>query len=190
MFPAVMVVCTVLLIQTERDGRGMQKMLSLPVNRSWLCLAKFILLAVLAAILMLLMTAGYYVSAVVAGGLQGYDFLLSISYVLPIVVRLFLASIPMLTFFWMLAVCIVAPVFSVGAALASIVPSVLMLNTEYWFLYPMSYPFYLIMEEQARLTGQAVEMESVLLPWGLTAAAVTILCLLVSCLCFGREERR
>ena len=54
----------------------------------------------------------------------------------------------MLTFFWMLAVCIVAPVFSVGAALASIVPSVLMLNTKYWFLYPMSYPFYLIMEER------------------------------------------
>ena len=38
MIPASLVVCTVLLIQTERSHRGIVKMLSLPVSTAKLCL--------------------------------------------------------------------------------------------------------------------------------------------------------
>lgn len=41
MFPASLVVCTVLLTQSERTNKGLQKMLSLPVNPQLFCLAKF-----------------------------------------------------------------------------------------------------------------------------------------------------
>ena len=37
--------------------------------------------------------------------------------------------------FWMIANLIQTPVFSVGIGLASIVPSVLMINTKIWFAY-------------------------------------------------------
>ena len=47
MIPASLVICTVLLTQTERSGKGMLKMLSLPV-RPALCLAKFTVLVILA----------------------------------------------------------------------------------------------------------------------------------------------
>ena len=44
MFPASMVVGTVLLSQTERANKGILKMLSLPISTAKLCMAKFIVL--------------------------------------------------------------------------------------------------------------------------------------------------
>ena len=93
------------------------------------------------------MTAGYYIAAAAAGALNDYSFILAPDYVLPFAGKLYLASLPMLTVFWLIAVCISTPIFSVGVGLVSIVPSVLINNTKAWFLYPMGYPFYLIMTE-------------------------------------------
>ena len=42
MYPACMVVCTVLLSQLERSNRGMVKMLTLPVNPAKWSAAKFV----------------------------------------------------------------------------------------------------------------------------------------------------
>ena len=57
MYPASMVVSTVLLTMTERSSRGMLKMRSLPVHTAKLCLAKFVVLLTLAA-LQILLTVG------------------------------------------------------------------------------------------------------------------------------------
>ena len=37
--------------------------------------------------------------------------------------------------FWMIAVLIASPIFQIGIGLASIVPSVLLINTKVWFAY-------------------------------------------------------
>ena len=63
MFPASMVVGTVLLAQTERGGHGILRMLALPVSTGMLCMAKYIVLLILAAIQMAMMTGMYYLSA-------------------------------------------------------------------------------------------------------------------------------
>ena len=55
MFPASMVVGTVLLNQTEMKNKGILKMLALPINTAKLCLAKFVVLLVLAAMQILMM---------------------------------------------------------------------------------------------------------------------------------------
>ena len=52
MIPASLVVCTVLLQQTEISGRGMVKMLSLPLSPSRLSLAKFAVLVLVFALQM------------------------------------------------------------------------------------------------------------------------------------------
>ena len=44
MYPASIVISTVMLIQTERRNRGILKMLALPVSAARLCLAKFCVL--------------------------------------------------------------------------------------------------------------------------------------------------
>lgn len=190
MFPGSMVVSTVLLSQTERTNKGILKMLTLPVSTVKFCLAKFVVLLALALSQVLMMIGMYYLSGAIASQNQNYPLLLPPTYVLKEVGILYLAAVPMLAVFWMLAVCIQTPIFSMGIGLASIVPSVLAINTKAWFVYPMAYQFYVIAAEQSRLTenGTVSVIESV--PWIPVAVAITVICLLIACLRFGQAERR
>jgi len=190
MFPASMVVGTVLLSQTERANKGILKMLALPVSTARLCIAKFVVLLTLAAAQILMMTGMYYISAVVSSGMQDYSFVLPPLFVLREISLIFLSAIPMIAFFWMLSVCIQTPVFSIGIGLASIVPSVLLINTKVWFAYPMSYPLFVITSEYGKLAANLDTAQVELIPWIPVAALIAILCLGISCLRFGQVERR
>lgn len=190
MYPASMVVSTVLLTQTERGNKGILKMLALPINTLKLCLAKFTILLALGATQILMMTGMYFISAAIATQTQHYHFMLSPLFVLKEAGLVYLSSIPMLAFFWMTAVCIQTPIFSMGIGLASIVPSVLIINTKAWFSYPMSYPFYVITSEYGKLASNLSTGDIKLVPWIPVAIAFTCLCLTISCLFFGQNERR
>ena len=189
-FPASMVVSTVLLNQTERSNKGILKMLALPVSTSKLCLAKFAVLFTLATIQVLMSVGMYYLSAVIVTETQGYNFVLSPLFVFKEAGLLLLSSIPMLAVFWLLAVCIQTPIFSVGIGLASIVPSVLLINTKIWFAYPMAYPFFVITAEYGKLAVNLNTAQVDFAPWLPVAACVTVVCLLIACSCFGKAERR
>lgn len=190
MFPGSMVVSTVLLNQTERGNRGILKMLALPIRTPALCLSKFVVLLALAAAQIIMAAGMYFVSAAIVTKTQNYDFFLSPGFVAKETALYFLSAIPMLTFFWMLTVCIQTPIFSMGIGLASIVPSVLMINTKFWFAYPMCYPFYLAVIEQGKMAAHIAATELKLIPWIPAAAAITIFCLFIACLRFGQAERR
>ncbi len=103
---------------------------------------------------------------------------------------IFMAAIPMLAFFWLLSVCIQTPIFSIGIGLASIVPSVLMINTKIWFAYPMSYPFFVITAEYGKLASNLTTAQVEFIPWIPVAIGITMICSFISCLCFGQAERR
>lgn len=190
MFPASMVVSTVLLNMTERSNKGILKMLSLPIHTAKLCLAKFVVLLALAAFQVLMTVGMYFVSAGIASQTQNYNFILHPLFVLREAGMIFAASIPMLAFFWLLSVCIQTPIFSIGIGLASIVPSVLMINTKIWFAYPMSYPFFVITAEYGKLADNLTASQVELIPWLPVAAGITVFCLFVSCLRFGQAESR
>lgn len=190
MFPASMVVGTVLLSQTERANKGILKLLALPISTAKLCMAKFVVLLTLAATQILMMTGMYYISAAVCSGTQDYNFILFPLFVAKEISFLFLSAVPMIAFFWMLSVCIQTPIFSVGIGLASIVPSVLVINTKAWFAYPMSYPFFVITSEYGKLATNLDTAQVELIPWIPVAIVITILCLGISCLRFGQAERR
>lgn len=190
MLPASMIVATVLLIQAERANNGILKMLALPLSTIKLCLAKFVVLLVMSATQLVMMACMYYISAAIISGTQDYYFLLSPLFVGKNVGMMFLSSIPMIAVFWMFAVCIQTSIFSIGIGLASIVPSVLMINTKIWFAYPMAYPFFVISSEYGKLASNLTMTEVEFLPWIPVAVAITIICLCISCLRFGQAERR
>ena len=102
MFPASMVVGTVLLSQTERANKGILKMLSLPISTAKLCMAKFIVLLALAALQIGMAVGMYYVSAAIASSTQNYNFILQPLFVFKEAGLIFVAAIPMLAFFWLL----------------------------------------------------------------------------------------
>lgn len=190
MFPASMVVGTVLLAQTERSHHGILKMLSLPVSAARLCLAKFVVLVCLTGVQMLMNVGMYFASAAIASRSQNYSFLLPLLFVLKETGLMLLAGIPMLSFFWLLSVCIQTPVFSVGIGLASVVPSVLVINTRLWFAYPMSYPFFVIAAEYGNLATRLETAQVEFFPWIPTAVGITLVCLTAACLFFGQAERK
>ena len=172
MFPASMVVGTVLLSQTERTNKGILKMLALAASQ------------------ILMMIGMYYMSAAIVTGTQDYNFILSPLFVLKEAGFIAVSTIPMLAFFWLLAVCIQTPIFSIGIGLASIVPSVLIINTKAWFAYPMSYTFFVITSEYGKLAKNLTTAQVDFFPWIPVAIAVTIVCLCISCFRFGQAERR
>ena len=190
MFPASMVVCTVLLNMTERSNKGILKMLSLPIDTMKMCLAKFIILVALSAFQILMTTGMYFISAGIASQTQNYNFILQPLFVFKEAGLIFAAGIPMLAFFWLLSVCIQIPIISIVIGLASIVPSVLIINTKIWFVYPMSYPFFVITAEYGKLASNLTTAQVDLIPFLPVAIGITIACLFISCLCFGQAERR
>lgn len=188
MIPATLLICTVLLNQTERMNRGLLKMLTLPVSRARLSLAKFLVIVLLAALQMLMSIAAYYVAAAAASRLQDYPFLLPLPLVCRVAGKLYLTAVPMAAVFWALATGIHTPIFALGIGLASIVPCILLINTKIWFAYPMSYPFYMLMTEYGAAAEGIFDTAVQLVPWIPTAAGLTAAALAVSCFCFGRQE--
>lgn len=190
MLPATLIVCTVLLTQTERTNRGILKMLSLPVSIRVLCLSKFTVIVFLSAVQMLFSIAAYYISAAIASYTQHYSFCLDPLYVFSGTASFYLAAVPMAAVFWMIAVLVRSPAAAIGTGLASAVPSVLMINTKYWFLYPDSYPFYLLMVKYGQSASGIYETSIDWMPWLPAAAIISLLSLLISCICFGKSETR
>ena len=190
MVPASLVICTVLLIQTERSHSGIVKMLSLPVSSAKLCLAKFTVLILLASAQMLMTICAYYISAALVSRIQDYNFILDPLYVCGNTLGIYAGAIPMAAVFWMIACLIQTPVFSVGIGLASIVPSVLIINTKIWFAYPMSYPFYLLMVQYGKAAKGMYDTRIDWLPWLPAAFLITAAALAIASVRFGAAERK
>ncbi len=174
----------------EKSNNGIIKLLSLPINTGKVSFAKFIVLVGMCAAQIAMMVAVYYFSAVIAGQINDYNFILPFLFVIKSALKIFVSTLPMLSFFWMLSVCISTPVFSVGIGLASVVPSVILLNTKVWYLYPMCYPFYFIMTEQSKMAENIQSQSFDLVPLLPVAVVYFIVFLAVACIQFGKAERK
>lgn len=190
LFPAGMIVATVLIRQLEHGNKGILKMLSLPIHLALLSLAKFVVLLFIAAVFILFTVVIYYIVAAVGTMMNDYNLMLSPLFVLKEAAVFFLTTVPMLAVFWMLSVCIQTMIFSAGIGLASIVPSVLIMNTDYWFIYPICYPFFVVTAKYGQLASQLSTFQISYLPWIPVAVGMTIIFLAFSCIFFGKAERR
>ena len=173
---------------SPEHNHGILKMLAMPIRPAMLCLAKFVILTALAAAQILMSVGMYFAGGAIASYTQDYHLLLPPLFVLKEAGLIFLAAIPMLSFFWLLSVCIRKPIFSVGIGLASIIPSILVVNTKAWFAYPMSYPLFVITAEYGKLAANLNTAQIELVPWIPAAAGITVICLFISCLRFGQER--
>lgn len=183
LLPATIVICTVMIEQVEEKNRGLLKMLSLPISNSNVCLAKFIVLITLIFIQIFVAFLSYFISIGIIYKIYDYNFLLPIKEVIKMFSLILITTIPMTTIYWLLAIIIKTPIFSVGIGMASIVPSVFMINTSCWYIYPMGYPFMMIGSMLSSLKFE-------LIPWIPVAIGISIICLAISCIRFGAVERR
>lgn len=189
MLPASLVVITVLIIQTERADNGFCKMLSLPVGKTELCLAKYCVAVILMAIEILLMCVSYFPFAYLASAKFQYDFVLAAPYVFKVCALLFAVSVPMAAVYWMISVLLKKPVASVGVGLASVVPVVLAINTKVWYVYPMCYPMMLIASEMDKFATGTETAAMAPVPWIPVAVVMGAAAVLIACLRFGNYEK-
>lgn len=190
MLPSSLVVMTVLISQTEIKNDGIRKMLSLPVSSARLCLAKFCVLLTLLAAEIALMLGAYFPSARIASRQNHYSFGIDPLYVAKICGVIFMISIPMAAVYWLLSVLLKNPVASVGIGLATVVPIVLFINVKAWFAYPMCYPMMLIASEMGRLSAKAASSSLALTPWIPVAVSIAAAALGISCVRYGKSERK
>lgn len=188
MIPAALLICTVLLNQTELTNRGLLKCRSLPVSPGKMCLAKFLVAVLLTIVQLTLSITAYYAAAALASRLYTYDFVLPISYVCRVSALIYVAALPTAAVFWMASVLIRTPIFSAGIGLASIVPSVLMLNTKFWCYYPIDYPFYMLMTEYGKIAPEVYDSKVQLMPMLPVGIGVMAASLAIACLCYGNGK--
>ena len=91
-YPACMIVCTVLLQQLERGHKGILKMLALPLSPSALALCKWIVLLALAFFQCALMTGLYFICATVVSQSLNVSLMADTSTVLMLAGDIFLSS--------------------------------------------------------------------------------------------------
>jgi len=190
LYPASMIICTVMMIQIERKNHGMLRMLSLPLDIRRLCLVKFFVLQILSIAQIAMMTVLYYTAVLIVAQLKGYNFCLPVPIVLSISVRMYASSIAMSAVYWMMAVLITTPIFYVSAALITVVPSVFAINTEYWYCYPFCYPFRIMSHELARYAANITMDEIRLVPMVVASILFTGICIGRSITMYGKKGVR
>ena len=65
-----------------------------------------------------------------------------------------------------------------------------MINTKAWFAYPMAYPFFIVTYEYSKLADKMEQSPLKLVSWIPIALSIIFICIIMSCLCFGRAERK
>ncbi|MCF1685727.1 ABC transporter permease [Tetragenococcus halophilus] len=189
-YPASMIVVTLLINQNEKTNHGLLKMLSLPIDPKKLSLAKFVVLFVLAAVQLLFTVIIYYIVAYLTTQMTGHSFMLSPLFIFKEIGLIYLTSLPMLAFYWLLSVIVQTPIFAIGIGLATIVPSVLMINSQYWYVYPFCYPYYMVVSAYGNLAPSFGRFDIDLFPWILIACMMTICFLILASVYFGKKERQ
>ena len=161
---------------------------ALPLSPSALALCKWIVLLALAFFQCALMTGLYFICATVVSQSLNVSLMADTSTVLMLAGDIFLSS----CLCWLFTGCSASACrlrYFYCRRLASMVPTVLMINVKIWYLYPPCYPFYIVTQKYGEFcSGSPAEWD--LFPWIPAAVIITVICLIISCLRFGQAERR
>lgn len=190
LLPFSMVIVCVMLTSRETQNNGLLKMLTLPVSRTKMALAKFVVLLSYLALELVVFFLTFAVSGLIATRTMGVGEAMPILYLLKWSLYLFLTAIPSVTFMWMLTVLFEKPLISIGLNMLLIIPGVLMANTPLWVAYPYCYSGYLVSTEMHRVSSAVGETVFQAFPFIPCAVLFFGLALLLTMNRFGKKEIR
>ncbi|TLQ41753.1 hypothetical protein FEZ33_04705 [Ruoffia tabacinasalis] len=180
LFPASLIVTTLMTSNIETTNKGILKMRTLPINIMKMNFNKLMVVITICIVQTLLLILIYYVVAYFVSNQQNYNFFADFKLVISSSILMILSSLPMLCFFWMINSVIKSKVVALGINVLSLVPSVIMINLDIWYLYPICYPYYLMAKQYEVLSNNFSIPEFKLMPWIIVAVTFTVLCILVS----------
>lgn len=190
LLPLSMIVVCVMLAGQETGNRGILKMLSLPVSRRALSVAKFCVLTMYLWLELVVFLGVFVIAGLVATKTMGVHEVLPMGYLLKWCLGLFLTMLPCVAAMWAITVLFEKPLFSVGLNLLLVIPGVLIANTPLWIVYPYCYSGYLVSCSLYDFTVEASNAAFSLFPFLPCAAAVFVVCFALAVTRFGAKEMR
>ncbi|MCI6157077.1 MAG: ABC transporter permease [Peptoniphilaceae bacterium] len=186
LLPLTMIVVCLMLQQRESGNFALRKMLSLPISRQKLSLAKlvvalmYLLAEVLIFFLLFVVVGLFYAKS--AGITQS----LPILYLVRRSLEIFLSMIPTLALIWLLMTLFEKPLLSVGLNFLCVLPAILVANTPLRFCYPYCYSGYLVSNELH--LGAEGYSSGISWPFVLIAVFISAIAMSLSAELYGKTE--
>ena len=188
LLPFSMIVVCVMIASQETNHNGLLKMMSLPVSRQALSLAKFCILIFYLFMEIFVFLAVFVIAGYIAVSTFDITEALPISYLLKWCVGLFLTMLPSLAVMWMLTVLFEKTLFSVRLNLLLVIPGLLAGASPVWFLYPYCYSGYLVSLSLHAFTTEGTAGTALqLFPFIPCALLIFLSALFISASRFGKQ---
>lgn len=188
LLPFSMIVVCVMIAGRETQNNGILKMLTLPISRYSLSLAKFFVLMFYLLMEILVFLAVFIAAGLIAVSTMGITETLPVLYLLKWCAGLFLTMLPGLSAMWTITVLFEKPLLSVGLNILLVIPGVLVANTPLWIAYPYCYSGYLV--SCSLHSSETSDAAFALLPFLPCAAVIFTVLLTLSVTQFGKKEMR
>ncbi len=190
LLPFTMIVVSILITQREKENNGIVKMLSLPIKRQKVALAKFIVFLFFLFIEVLLFFIFFVISGLYAANRIGLHESVPYGYILEWSGIIFFTAIPLVSLIWMLAILFEKAILTIGISMLMVIASVFIANTSYWALFPFSYSGIFVTAELSRISNGATSLNVDLFPFIPVALLITAASLYISSNRFGKIEIR
>lgn len=190
LLPFSMIVVCVMIAGRESSNNGILKMLSLPVSRYKLSIAKFFVLLFYLLMEMVVFLFVFLIAGFIATSNMGINETLPIVDLMVWCISLFFTMIPCLSVMWTFTVLFDKTFLSVGMNLLLIIPGVLVASTPIWLIYPYCYSGYLVTCSLHKFTSTGIDKEFSLFPFIPCAITIFILFFVAASRLFGKKEMR
>lgn len=190
LLPLSMVVVCVMISGIEIKNHGLMKMLTLPIDRAKLSIAKFFLLIIFLAIEIIIFLVVFLIAGFIATFLNNVTQGVPVSYLLTQSFKLFYTMIPCLSLMWAISISFSKRIFSIGFNLLFIIVDILVANTPLWIIYPYCYSGYIITAELVKVTTKASSHNINMLHFNFVVILSTLIGLIIVVKNFGKKEMR
>lgn len=173
LLPLSMVVVCVMISNKEVQNNGILKMLSLPVRREMLSVAKFCVLLFYLFMEMAVFLVVFVVAGCIATFTSGINETLPILSLLKWCSGIFITMIPSLAVMWAVTILFEKMLISVGINLLFTIFGLLMGATPVWYLYPYCYSGYLVSCSLHKFTTNGIDSSFQMIPFLIGAILIT-----------------
>ncbi len=187
LLPLSMIVVCVMISARETQNNGILKMLSLPVDRARLSLAKFVVILTFLFLEIVVFFVVFLIAGKVAMSSHNIGEDIPLLYLLACCTKLFLTMIPAVALMWAITVIFEKPIVSVGLNIFLVLPGILVANTGAWIWYPYCYSGYLISCSLRDFTTESDNISFQLFPFLPCAVIMFAIALLISVKNFGKK---
>jgi len=187
LLPLTMVVVSILITQREKTNNGMLKMLSLPIKRGAMSLAKLSVFIFYLFLEILIFFIFFIFVGLYASNNIGLSDPVPYGYILKWSIILFLTAIPFVSFIWMLASLFKKAFLTIGLSMFMVIGSIFMANTKAWIIFPFSYSGKFVTAELSRISNGEVYLSLDVLPFAFIAIGLTMVFVFISSIRYGKK---